>query len=236
MGKNIDLHVIPRVEDRRSCEQMAELLKTARYSTIGLTVPTGLLNDHVKSLRLVFEQHGVDTALRADFSPPSRTELLRLLRRFRNHYDIIAIKCVNQRVATVACRDRRVDVVFFDPANRNLRFTHTFARLLRGAVEFNVISDLAPQADSWAFARVRKALAVAREHDNSGVLSSGARNCEMIRSPFQLSALATTLGLPREKAIRGVTSVPESIVAENREKRAPNYVEEGVKIVVQSGR
>jgi len=236
VSRYLDLHVIPQVEDQNSCERMAELLNTAGYSTIGLTVPTGLLNERVKSLQNLFQQHGVDTALRVDFNPPSRTELLRLLRRFRDRYDIIAIRCVNQRVATVACRDRRVDVIFFDPVNPNLRFTHTFARLLRGAVEFNVMSDLLPQADSWAFLRVRRALAVAREHGDKIVLASGARNREMIRSPFQISAFATTLGLPTEEAIRGVSSAPESIVAENREKRAPHYVEEGVKIVVRSGR
>jgi len=236
VGKYLDLHVIPRPEDTESCERMADLLSTARYATVGLTVATGLLNERIRSMRRIFEEHDVNTVLRADFKPGSRTELLRLLRRFRNLYDVVAVRCLNQQVATVSCRDRRVDVVFFDVGNRNLRFSHTFARLLRGAVEFNLVSDLMNQGDGWVFSRTRKAITVAREHHVNVILSSGARNYEMVRSPFQISALAMTLGLTQEESIRGVSSTPLSIVTENRKKRAPEYVEEGVKIVVPSRR
>ena len=235
MGKYLDLHVIPPPEDAQSCERMADLLSTAHYAMIGLTVATGLLNERIRSMRRIFEEHAVETVLRADFKPDSRTELLRLLRRFRNLYDIVAVRCQNQQVATVSCRDRRVDVVFFDVANRSLRFSHTFARLLRGAVEFNLVSDLLDPADGWVLSRTRKAMMVAREHHVNVVLSSGARNYAMVRSPFQISALATTLGLRQEESIRGVSSTPLSIVTENRKKHAPEYVEEGVKIVVPSG-
>lgn len=211
---------------------MADLLRRVQYGTIGLTVTTGLLNERIKSVRRIFEKHGVSTVLRADFKPSSRTELLRLLRRFRNLYDVVAVKCQNQQVATVSCRDRRVDIVFFDLANRNLRFSHTFARLLRGAVEFNVVSDLTDRGALWAFTRVRKAIIVAREHHANVVLSSGARNYQMVRSPLQISAVAMTLGLSTEESIRGVSSAPSAIVEENRKKRSPEYVEEGVKIVL----
>jgi RNase P/RNase MRP subunit p30 len=125
-------------------------------------------------------------------------------------------------------------MVFFDGASRNLRFSHTFARLLRGAIELNLVSDLINRDDGWAFTRVRKAIRIASEHHAKIVLSSGARSFEMIRSPFQLSALAITLGLNTEESIRAVSSTPSAIVAANRTKRASEYVEEGVKIVVRS--
>jgi RNase P/RNase MRP subunit p30 len=78
-------------------------------------------------------------------------------------------------------------------------------------------------------------MGIAREHRVKVVLSSGATSYEMIRSPLEISALATALGLTEEGSIRGVSSAPSSIVDENRKKRAPEYVEEGVKIVVPSG-
>jgi RNase P/RNase MRP subunit p30 len=215
---------------------MGELLGVAGYSTIGLTVPTGLLQDRTDSLRREFDLSGIDTVMRADFSPTSRVELLRVLRRFRNRYDIVAVKCLNQRVATVACRDRRVDIIFFDAVNRSVRFTHSFARLLHGAIEFNVVSDLTEQPNGWAFSRIRKALRIASEHRVKVVLSSGARNHTMVRSPLEISALATVLGLREDESIKSVSSVPSSIVAENRKKRSPKYVEEGVTIVVPPGR
>jgi RNase P/RNase MRP subunit p30 len=79
-------------------------------------------------------------------------------------------------------------------------------------------------------------MSIAREHRVKIVLSSGARSYEMIRSPLEITALATTLGLSEEESIRGVSSAPSSIVNENLKKRASNYIEEGVKIVIPSGR
>ncbi len=163
-------------------------------------------------------------------------ELLRSLRRFRNGYDIVGVKCANPRVATVACRDRRVDVVFFDPFLRGVRFSHSLARLLHGALEINLIADILSSTDGGILSRMRKTIAVAHEHNVKVVLSSGARTAEMVRSPIQLSAIASTLGLGGAVSMGAVSIVPASIITENAEKRKPEYVEEGVRIVVSSRR
>jgi RNase P/RNase MRP subunit p30 len=215
---------------------MAQTLKTAGYSTIGLTIPTGLLPERVKSMRQTFEDHGVATALRVDLGSASRTELLRSLRRFRYAYDVVGVKCVNVRVATVASRDRRVDVVFFDPVMQNVRFNHSLARLLHGAFEVNLIASLLTLTDIGILFRLRRAIAVAQEHNVKVVLSSGARNAEMVRAPRQLSAIASTLGLSESASVAGVSSIPLSIIAENVKKRLPECVEQGVKIIVPSRR
>jgi RNase P/RNase MRP subunit p30 len=213
---------------------MAQTLKTAGYSTVGLTIPTGLLPERVKSMRQTFQGQGIATALRIDLGSPSRTELLRSLRRFRNVYDVVGVKCVNARVATVASRDRRVDVLFFDPAMHNVRFNHSLARLLHGALEVNLIASLLTLTDPGILFRLRKAIAVAQEHNVKVVLSSGARNAEMVRAPLQLSAIASTLGLSETASVAGVSSIPLSIITENVKKRKPECVEEGVKIIVPS--
>ncbi len=215
---------------------MAQTLKTAGYSTVGLAIPTGLLPERVKSIRRTFEEQGVTTALRIDLGSSSRTELLRSLRRFRSAYDVVGVKCVNARVATVASRDRRVDVVFFDPVMQNVRFSHSLARLLHGALELNLIASLLTLPDTGILLRLRKTIAVAQEHNVKVVISSGARNAEMVRAPLQLSAIASTLGLSERASIAGVSSTPSSIITENVQKRKPESVEEGVKIVVSSRR
>jgi RNase P/RNase MRP subunit p30 len=215
---------------------MAQNLRTAGYSTVGLTIPTGLLREHVSSLRRLFERNGLDTVLRIDLAPTSRVELLKSLRRFRNAYDLIAVKCVNTRVATVGSRDRRVDLIFFDRADCNLRFNHSLARLLRGGLELNLVSALIGQANSSTFASLWRMIAIAREHRVKVVLSSGSRAPEMIRTPLQISALASTLGLPQKESLEGVTLTPMSIVTKNLKKRSPEYVEEGVRIVIPTRR
>lgn len=215
---------------------VAEMLRLAGYSTIGLTVPTGLLQERVSSLRRTFREAGIETALRIDLTSPSRADLLRLLRRFRNSYDIIAVKCVNQAVATVACRDRRVDVVFFDPRNHKVRFNHSLANLLRGAVEFNLIATFLKAVNGEVFARTAKEVAVAQEHKVRIVLSSGSTSPEIIRAPSQIAAVASTMGLSKEQSLAGVSETPWSIILRNSKRRSPDYIEEGVGVVLPRAR
>lgn len=224
------------MEDESSSRNIAELLRLAGYSAVGLTVPTGLLRDRLTSLRRFFEDEGIETLLRVDLSANSRVELLRLLRRFRNAYDIVAAKCTNQVVASVACRDRRVDVVFFEPSNFRVKFNHPLASLLRGSLEFNLMSTLLGETRSEIFLRVAKEAAIAQEHRSRVVLSSGSTSATMVRSPLQVSAMATAIGLSREQSCQGVSQTPLSIIRRNLERRSRGYVEEGVKLVMPKTR
>jgi RNase P/RNase MRP subunit p30 len=222
---------MPKVDDVKSSRRMAQLLRLAGYSAVALSMPTGLMRDRVSEVRRLFEDEGIQTILRVDLSVNSRADLLRLLRRFRSAYDIVAVKCMNQAVASVACRDRRVDVVFFDPRNFRVKFVHPLASLLSGALEFNLISTFLGETKSEIFSRIAKEAAIAREHRSRVVLSSGCTSPAMIRSPLQISAIATAIGLSSDQSSRGVRETPISIVVSNQERRSREYVEEGVKIV-----
>jgi RNase P/RNase MRP subunit p30 len=210
---------------------MASLFSLAGYSAVALTVPTGLMRDSVEALKRVFENEGIETCLRVDLAPNSRADLLRLLRRFRNQFDVVGVRCMNQIVAMVACRDRRVDLVFFDADNPRVRFNHPMANLLRGALEFNMLSTFLNKPRSAVFTRICKEIAVAKEHRNDVVLSSGCEAPAMVRSPLQISAIASTLGLSEEQCRLGVSSAPCSIIERNLERRSGEYVEEGVTLV-----
>jgi RNase P/RNase MRP subunit p30 len=226
-----DLHVVPHVDDIRSCQKVAKTLSLAGYSVTGLTLPTGLFRERAAELRKVFSDNDVETVLRVDLASKSREELLRSLRRFRNTCDIVAVKCLSTRVAHVACRDRRVDVVFFDLENASVGFSHALANLLRGAIEMNLVSAMFGDVKTGVYETITKALSIAGEHKVKVVLSSGADRPEMIRSPSQVVALASTLGLPQRAAYDAVSSTPISIVAENAKRRSAAYIEEGVRVV-----
>jgi RNase P/RNase MRP subunit p30 len=211
---------------------MAELLRLAGFSSVALVVPSGLMRERVGVLRQIFQRTGLETAMRIDLAPGSRQELLRLLRRFRNSYDVVSVKCPNQGVATVACRDRRVDVVFFDPNNSKVRFNHSLANLLRGALEFNLVAVLLKEHDSRTFARLSKEAWVAGEHRVNVVVSSGCTSPPMVRAPGQLAALASAIGLSKAQSLSGVSDIPWSIISRNSQRRSQQYVEEGVRILL----
>lgn len=198
---------------------------------MALTLPTGLLRDRIAALRRVFEDQGIATFSRVDLSANSRMELLRFLRRFRNIYDIVAVKCDNQAVASIACRDKRVDLVFFNPRNPQVKFSHPLASLLRGTLEFNLISSFLGETRSEVFSRVAKEAAIAREHGSRVILSSGCTAPGMVRSPLQISAIGESIGLSKELSNQGICETPLSIIERNQERRSREYVEEGVKLV-----
>ena len=235
MPQYADLHILPHPEDIPSCQHIAETLSIAGYTTIGLTVPTGLFRDKVKSLRQQFSDDSVETVMRVDLASRSREELLRALRRFRGAYDLIAVKCLNERVAHVACRDRRVDLVFFDFENPRMRFSHALANLLQGALEVNLASAIR-NINSNVYSMISKGFSIAQEHNVKVVLSSGADRAEFIRSPIQIAALASALGLSQRVALEGIGPTPMAIVARNVKRREPGYVEEGVRVVLPAAR
>jgi len=234
MPSFVDLHVLPHVDDIKSCRQIAQTLALAGYSMIGLTVPTGLFHDRLAEVRRTFSDYDVETVTRVDFASRSRGELLRSLRKFRTVFDIVAVKCLNDHVAHVACRDRRVDLVFFELENPKVRLTHAMANMLRGCIELNMAPVIL--RTGAVYGTVSRQFVLAKEHSVKVVLSSGLDRAELVRSPIQMVALAATLGLPRIEAVKGITSIPMSAVETNLKKRSPDYIEEGVRVVQRKPR
>jgi len=229
LTKFTDLHVLPKVDDIESSRKMAESIRVAGYRSVALSLPTGLLNAQARAVKECFEKAGLATYSRIDLVCANRHELLRLLRRFRNQYDVVSVRCANQNVTTVACRDRRVDVVFFDQ-NRNIKFTHTLANLLNGALEFN-LSFLLHRESLEAINRAIRQTAIARDHKIKIILSSGCTSSIMVRNPLQIRAVGITLGLTDSEATDAISSIPHSILQSNSERRSSFYIEEGVKII-----
>ena len=206
----------------------------AGYRSVALTIPTAILNEYSKTLTQCFVKVGLETVSRIDLTCSNRYELLKLLRRFRNQYDLVSVKCTNQNVAAIACRDRRVDIIFFDPNNRNMKFTHTLARLLNGALELN-LSFLLNRDSGDALNKAMRHMAVAREHRVKVVLSSGCTSPKMVRSPMQIRAVGVTLGLSEAQSAEAISSVPSSIIESNLERRSSLHIEEGVRLVGRNG-
>jgi RNase P/RNase MRP subunit p30 len=219
---------MPRLEDDGSWPSMAQLLSVAGYSAIGLTVPTGLMNDRLQSLRHSFQDAGLEVFTRADFTCSRRQDLLKLLRRFRRLFDIISVNCINHAIALVAARDRRVDVIFFDPTRRNVWFDHSIANVSHAAFELN----LKPLIDDASLlVKTMKEMRIAEEHKLNIVMSSGCTSPAFVRTPSQLSAIGVMLGLGKYHVRDMVSLIPWSILEKNAERRSDEYIEDGVRVI-----
>ena len=226
----LDLHVIPKVDDKSSCTHTAQLLASSGYKAIGLTVPTGLMKDRLDTVHDCFHDSGVEVFLRADLTCSKREELLKLLRRFRPTFDIIAVRCTNHNLALVAARDRRVDLIFFDSAKRNVWFDNSIANVSNAALELNT-STLFEMGNHLILSKLMKDVNIARRRKVKIVLSSGCTSPLLVRAPIQQVAIAEILGLSRQEAINSVSAIPSLIVNVNVERRSRSYVEEGVKVI-----
>ena len=158
---------------------------------------------------------------------------MKLLRRYRPAYDIIGVKCTNHSLALVAARDRRVDLIFFDPARRGVWLDDSIANVSNAALEFNV-SILLERGDHLTISRFMKDMTIALRHDLKMVFSSGGTSPSTIRAPVQLIAIAEVLGLSKQEAINSVSTIPSRIVTGNMERRSRTYVEEGVRTIMGS--
>ena len=227
MVEFLDLHIIPKIDDEASYEQMAQLLALSGYHAVGVTVPTGLMRDRLEAVRDRFRASGLDIFLRADLTCSRREELLKLLRRFRPAFDLIGVRCTNHSLALVAARDRRVDLIFFDHSKRNVWLDDSIANVSNASLELNMRLLLECQ-DLVSLTRLRKEIAIAHRHNMDIVLSSGGTSPYTVRAPIQLMAIGEILGLTRQDALQSVSTVPLCIVTKNSHRRSSNYIEEGV--------
>jgi RNase P/RNase MRP subunit p30 len=111
-------------------------------------------------------------------------------------------------------------------------FEDSIANVSNATLEIN-LSILLENANSLILTRLMKDVRTARKHKIDIVLSSGATSPLFLRTPIQLAAIAEILGLRKQEAINGVSTIPSRIVERNVERRSRSYVEEGVKTIAE---
>jgi len=200
----------------------------AGYIGAALTIPSATSKIQLMQLRSIFAELGIETFVRTDITCTNRQDLLRQLRRSRTLSDVLAVKCTNHAVGLVAARDRRVDMIFFDPAKRNVWFDHAIANVARAALEVNLSAVI---SNTLYLGKITKEINTARDHHVGIILSSGSISPALIRTPEQMAALGVLLGLSKDQARNALSSLPWSILQQNRDRQSNQYIEEGVKVV-----
>jgi len=230
MRKFADLHVkLPDVNDE-VLKHVGQLAKDMGTSLFGIVVPN-IDESQLKRIRNIFSDMGVDVASRIDLYPRSRDQLLKDLRQVRKRFEIVAVECRSPSVATVACRDRRVDIVSYPIKNR-MKFSRSLARLNRGSLEIDVTQLISTgnMSRHFVLSRLRNEVSTAKTNHVPIVLSSGADGPFMLRAPREIAAIGTLIGLEVVDALDSVSLIPLTIIEQNRAKLSPEYITVGVKL------
>ncbi len=179
----------------------------------------------------------VDFVLRADFYPRSEMDLTRFLRKFRRQFEVICISCDNKEVARQAAKDRRVDLLNFSSLDYRKRFfDRAEAELASGclaALEVDVRPLLVLEGPPRVrlLMSLRREVAVAREFHIPVIVSSGAAEARLMRTPKDMASLAFLFGLDEAAALDAVSTNPAAIVERNREKLSSRFVAPGITVV-----
>jgi len=225
-----DLHLCPPLDDLDNARSMAGLLAELQVRLVGLVVPPERLTP-LPAIVELFRTEGIDVAKRLNLRPRSKEELLRSLRRLRGKYELISVECSVPSVSRVAVRDRRVDLVHFAGREHSNMLRGKVAKTFRAAMEIR-LSDLtsAPGLGA-ALHRLKREIETTVQGSTRVIGSTAASNPHELRSPRDIAAILTVIGLPLESALEAVSEVPLEIVKKNRLKLEQPQFMEGVRIV-----
>jgi RNase P/RNase MRP subunit p30 len=235
-----DLHLKPNLADMELAERMLRRAAYFGYRLVSVPLaPTLTLSQNkqlIEQLTALSKEVGLDFVSRLDVKPKTSNELLRILRRFRRSFEIIAVFCESKAVARQAAKDRRVDLLNFSSDPRKRFFDEAEAELAsRGlaALEIDIesIIRLEGAARVKLLAALRKEAAIAKAFNVPVVVSSGASEELTMRRPLEAAALTMLFDMDRSLALDAISKVPAAIVKRNREKLSPEFISPGIRLI-----
>ena len=232
-----DLHLCANTTD---VSQFTRLIKKASdlgYGLIATPFPSRINEQHVKQIREICTEAGLDFAARVDLVPRTPEELLKELRKVRRGFELVAVICLSKMVARQAAKDRRVDLLNFpQPDFRKTFFDAAEAELASNCMASLEI-DLKPLLILEKTSRIRLLSMLRREVETAVdfhvpiIASSGVSEELLMRKPLELACLGSLAGLCDSAGIDAVSRNPATLVTRNREKLDWRFVAPGIRVI-----
>jgi len=237
MRKFVDSHFCAPTADLDQLEKMISKSSELGYRLIGAPLPPNLIRETIHKLQRICSDAKIDIVTRLDLVPNTPHELLLDLRRFRRRFEVVSVMCNSKPVARQAAKDRRVDLLSFPLTNLRKRFFDYAEAELASKALSSLEIDMAPLLSLKGFSRIhllsrlRKELVIAKRFGVPVVLSSGAKDPYLMRSPYDYASLAALFGMPQESALCALSENSLSIIKRNREKLSSDYIAPGIRII-----
>jgi RNase P/RNase MRP subunit p30 len=230
MRKFVDFCIVPTSYEDKIMDRLVKISKLLDISLIGISFHR-LEQNRINEIITKFNEAGIDIAKRIDITPKTRIELLRELRKNRGIQEIICVNCNNTEVSIVASRDRRVDLISIGQKMPLRSIRKAINRISNKHLEIRISEILTSTSSKLnVFRKLYEEVSIAKYNKVPIILSSGAKNSFMMRSPRDIAALGIFLGLDKIESLNSVSKNPISIIKENRKKLSNRWVTEGVEI------
>ncbi|MBS7287915.1 MAG: hypothetical protein KIH01_04020 [Candidatus Freyarchaeota archaeon] len=155
----------------------------------------------------------VEVLLRVNLEGGNLAQMKRALGRVRGKGDVVAAPCINREVATWAARNPDIDVIYFPSLDHYKCMDKSLVRLShegRTAIELSLTPLFEREGTKrmQAFSILRRAATVLLEEGAVFFITREPKGEYELRSPESLIAIARLLGVPREGAVRALSSYP----------------------------
>jgi ribonuclease P/MRP protein subunit RPP1 len=235
MRRYIDLSVDSRNIPLEDLKDMIDIACSMNFTALGVKLDAKAREQDLKLLKQLSREYGIDLAARIDLTPRSKTRLLRDLRVSQEMFEVTAVHTESVQLARTAIRDDRVDLISITSKDSGAAFRPSIARLIAPtgkAVEFELSSLilLKGQERIDLLSRMRRCVRLAKIFHVNVVISSGATDKYMLRSPMDQASIAHLIGMTLSTALDSLSIVPQSILERNRARLDPRQISSGVKI------
>jgi|GEM_PF-1061758 len=227
-----DINVKPPIREYPIQEQMAKMAGQIGLRVVGLRFPSGIASSEIESSKEIFRSRGLDVAVGIDIFPNNRKQLLTQLGALRNKFEVVRVICADTRIAEVASRDNRVDLISLEP-QKSFRGRLSALGNCKSALELEISRLIAPslKARSESLKALCEEIILAERCNVDIVISSGATNAVTLRAPRDMASVFTFLGMPKDVSLKAVSNTPLEIIKANRDRLSRKSAGSGVRLV-----
>ncbi|UCD96670.1 MAG: hypothetical protein JSV35_01055 [Candidatus Bathyarchaeota archaeon] len=235
----VDLNLRPALHQEGQWNELISKAVTLGFNVVAVSLPMSVNKKIASQIREECQIKQLDFVSRIDLNPKSSPELLKQLQRYRWRFVILAVDCTKKAIARTAARDHRVDLLSFPSLDSRFRFfDQAEARLASQSnsaleIEIGMLLSVSGSYRARFLRSLRKEVAIAQKFGVPIILSSGATDPYMMRSPQDLACLSLLFGMLKESGLDAVSVAPGNLVERNRKKLRSDYVARGIRVVHQ---
>ena len=234
--KAYDLHVHSIFsEGKNTLEEIASTAKILGYQGFCLTAYFKGM-DQIKELKEEIEKVSKGIEIFLGFEARNQKELEKLV-AIRKKYDLLLVGGGDLELNRIACETPEVDILTHPEIERSdSGLNHVLVNLAAKnnvAIEINFREILfsSKKTRSRIISNISRNVKLAQKFHAPLVLCSGAVSKWELRDPQALASFATLLGMSFSSAKDSISTVPEKILKQSKERRSENWILPGVKVV-----
>lgn len=174
---------------------------------------------------------GFDVAVGLLYEPRSRNDLRKHVQSDRKNYEAVAVRSANPEIIRAASETRGVDLVAgWESGESGLDYITAKLAAENGvgiAFSMQPLLDAYDRSRAAVMSKMAEAARFVRKYRTSFVLASGAISAWDLRSPSELAAFGSVLGLDGRETRRALSG---RMLAENRKRLSGKWIMPGVEI------